>query len=408
METAATSPTVMGEVLPPAHFWRRLSSAAPPPTVHHAGFASPSKWSAVWRCVPSTLGGMTNREVERALRKMAQNQRLFETAFRRSAVIQDTARLLQTTQWPGLARQFGFGKTFRGSPAALALQGLSAHQNLVGVRLADAFAKSASFRIAENTQRTLTSLLTTRSSLIEDSLRPLRTYRGVFDALGESVRRFAEQQREMDEHTDAFVVRHGWPVPLNLPLPAYVQIVRMAASQKREVTQSMVHWFRPQSKAFKTCAETLLSRPLLESRRPLLRQVLRAHRLGDHYLVISTLMPLVEGVLVDGVFGIAGAAPKKGRATKAVQKLETEDPDDTLVRALGNLVVAGAAGMGLFTQSDPAHYGVKGEPRSLNRHAILHGFARRYGSEANALRMVLLLTVIVEVLDIEAAITSST
>ena len=161
---------------------------------------------------------------------MAQNQRLFETAFRRSPVIQDTARLLQTTQWPGLARQFGFGKTFRGGPAALALQGLSAHQNLVGVRLADAFAKSASFRIAENTQRTLTSLLTTRSRLIEDSLRPLRMYRGVFDALGESVRRFAEQQREMDEHTDAFVVRHGWPVPLNLPLPAYVQIVRMAAS----------------------------------------------------------------------------------------------------------------------------------------------------------------------------------
>lgn len=57
--------------------------------------------------------------------------------------------------------------------------------------------------------------------------------------------------------------------------------------------------------------------------------------------------------------------------------------------------------MGLFTRSDPADYGRPAEPKSLNRHAILHGYARRYATQANALRMFLLLAVLLEVVDLQ-------
>lgn len=254
------------------------------------------------------------------------------------------------------------------------------------------------FSIAENAQRTF-SVYAGLGRVVENALKPLRAQQGLFKHLAESVGRFADQHHEIDEHLDAFVLRHGWPIPLDLPMSAYARIVKMSDRPKREVSAAMNHWFRPESRPFRSCAHTLLERPLLASRRPLVKQALRAHRRGEHYLVINSLLPLVEGVLVDGVFR-DDSLPQDGRVQRAVTKLKTGDPDDSVLRAVESLVVAGAAGMGLFTKSDPTGYGRPGEPRSLNRHAILHGYARRYATRANALRMILLMAVLVEVIDL--------
>ncbi len=136
------------------------------------------------------------------------------------------------------------------------------------------------------------------------------------------------------------------------------------------------------------------------SRQPLIKQVLQAHRRGQHYLVICGLMPLVEGVLVDAIF-TPSTAPSWQATQKAVAKLKG-DADGVyggVVQAVERLIIAGAAGMGLFDQADRATWAVGGEPRRLNRHAILHGFARRYGSAVHALKMILLLNVVVQVAD---------
>jgi hypothetical protein len=300
-----------------------------------------------------------------------------------------------------MASDYGFGRTLVGSEAARALEGLASHYNASAVRALEDVRKHGLFRVAENLQITLIDLVQISDQVQRSLLAPLRASQRAFEQLQLQVQRFAEEQRAIDQQLDAFVLRHGWPVPLNLPTTAYRQIVSMAPKGKREVTASMVHWFRPEGRIFRDCASALLNAPALESRMPLIRQVLRAHRRRDHYLVINGLLPLVEGVLVDRVF--EGETPPATSGTqKAVRRLAKE-LDSPLamggaVRAIERLVVSGAAGMGLFTQTSRADYGGSGEPRSLNRHAILHGYARRYGGEANGLRMILLLNVIVQVI----------
>jgi hypothetical protein len=152
-----------------------------------------------------------------------------------------------------------------------------------------------------------------------------------FEQFGQVMSNFVDDQRDLDEETDIFVARHGWPVPTSLPIRAYGEIVAKAHAGKCEVDASMVHWFRPRSRAYTTVREVLDASPGFASRRPLLKQMYAAQRRGHWYLVINY-------------------APST------------------------------------------AH------PRSLNRHGILHGAARRYGTAKNATKLFLLVGLLAECL----------
>ena len=209
--------------------------------------------------------------------------------------------------------------------------------------------------------------------------------------------RLIEEQRQRHELTDAFVRAHGWPVPMHLPISAYRRIVGLAGAGKREVNRFMQEGFRPGTRAFSATAGVLVDSPAFESRRPLVTQALRAHRRGEWYLVINALLPLVEGVLVDYAFEDE-APPENSRPVKAMDRLREKDGValGVAVNTLEVVLLSAGGNMALFAGFDPADYGAPGEPRALNRHAILHGAARRYGSEQNALRLVLLLAVMAE------------
>jgi hypothetical protein len=338
--------------------------------------------------------------VEEAIRAMERRQRMFATAFSRNSAIHDAAALLATPRWMKTIEMLP-NQLVGANSALRAIEGLAEHQSAWAMRVPEHFRTAPLFNVAENLRKTLFTYHGVIENLHETLTAPLRINRAVFDQLAVAARRFAEQQRETDAHLDAFVLRHGWPVPLSLPMSAYQHVVSLAARPKREVTSSMVHWFRPQSKVFRECAGILVEHELLASRRPLIRQALRAHRRGDFYLVINALMPLVEGVLVDAIYA-DGSPPERRGTAKAIEKLKSDTAGKYLegtVAAVERLVVSGAAGMGLFSTVKRATWGADGEPRSLNRHAILHGFARRYATEANALKMILLLGVIVQVTD---------
>jgi hypothetical protein len=343
----------------------------------------------------------SNPQIEAAILRMTETQRSMAAAFQPNLAIAKAAREMAGLNWAKVAPQIGFGRTLVGVTATKALEGLAAHYNVSIARSVVEPSTLGAFRVAENLQQTFLGI----SGLAEQAkalLAPMRAYEGVFQQMQEHVQRFAEAQREIDSQLDAFVLKHGWPVPLTLPARAYNTIAGMADRPKREVTSNMLDWFTPRGRFFRGAVAPLLEKPLLETRRPLIRQVLRAHRRGDHYLVINGLMPLVEGVLVDGVF-VEDNPPETRRAPTAVDRLR-EDLDSPLamagaVKAIERLVVSGAAGMGLFARTEITDYGGQGEPRALNRHAILHGYSRRYGSEANALRMILLLNVITEVIE---------
>jgi hypothetical protein len=218
--------------------------------------------------------------------------------------------------------------------------------------------------------------------------------------MARGISEFIEEQQRMDEQADEFVRKHGWPIPLHLPVRAFRQIAGLAESGKREVNGFMQRSFRPGTRAFRVTEAVLLESPQMESRRPILRQALSAHRRRQWYLVINALLPQVEGVLVD--YAYEGAIPpRSGRKDKALRRLTDQESRSLgiTVDTLEALLSAGT-NVALYGGFDPTRYGSSGEPRHLNRDAILHGASRRYGSERNALRLVLLLAVMAEGFDL--------
>jgi hypothetical protein len=99
------------------------------------------------------------------------------------------------------------------------------------------------------------------------------------------------------------------------------------------------------------------------------------------YLVINGLLPLVEGVLLYVTFP-SGTRPKA--IDKGVDRLAQSAEDEAAFRALEMMIFTAGSGSALFNQySPPAGL----EPRSLNRNAVLHGSARRYGTQQNATKL---------------------
>lgn len=240
-----------------------------------------------------------------------------------------------------------------------------------------------------------------RKSLIE-RIEEIPTYQPMLSQMQKAVNAFMEGQRALDERADEFVAHHGWPVPLRLHPRLFAQIVGRADAPKREVNAMMVETFRPGTRAHNLTREVLLESPHFGSRKVVLEQAMKAYRREEWYLVINSLLPLVEGVLVDAVFVYANAeAPRKSRPEKSVKQLQKVDAElfyPPLVRGLEVMLIPSGAGVALFEGFDPADYGKLGEPRNLNRNAILHGAARRYGSRQNALKLYLLLVMLAELL----------
>ena len=195
-------------------------------------------------------------------------------------------------------------------------------------------------------------------------------------------------------------MRHGWPLPISIPLGLYRHLVELANAPKREVNRRMRAAFKPGTRAHRSTRDVLLDSPAFESRRPLLRQAFRAQRRGEWYLVINALLPLVEGVLVDAAYA-SDIPPDKARPQRALSRLRDAEPaprflEQAAIDSLETIVLPAGGGVALFSDYDPSHYGGPGEPQRLNRNAILHGLARRYGTELNALKLYLLLVVLAE------------
>ncbi len=223
-----------------------------------------------------------------------------------------------------------------------------------------------------------------------------RAWSAPLGELATGIQALIEEQRQMDTRTDEFVRRHGWPVPHLLPNVSYRRVVALADADKRTVNRLMVDVFRPGTKAYLAARSAIDSSSAFEARRPLLRQVWRAQSRGDWYLVISGLLPLVEGVLLDEMFP-TGTRPKKVKPGVERLASDVETPGAAgAVKAAETLLLSAGGGSALFDSYDPPA-GV--EPRSLNRHAVLHGVARRYGTEQNATKLFLLLVLMAECLE---------
>lgn len=343
-------------------------------------------------------GSTAEAELQRLARRWGETA----TAFQGSPAIQGIASKLASTEWPSVAKLVGFGSTLSGAEGVRAVSALASHQVAATTLSGKAWRVGSLLPIVANMEGTIVGLTRvpgTISAFLDSAPKLLLSLRSLFEGWEDTLHELGERQQDLDANTAEFVRRHGWPVPMCLPYRTYGRIVGLAGHPKREVSRAMTDFYRPGSKAFRSCARVLLDWPALEDRRPIVRQALRAHRRGEHYLVINALLPMIEGVLVDAVF-TPETVPDKARSQKALAALRAEDEQDSVLRAVEMLVVSGATGMGLLASSHPRDVTQPDHrPRRLNRHAILHGYARSYGSQANALRMILLLTVLVEVIE---------
>jgi hypothetical protein len=215
--------------------------------------------------------------------------------------------------------------------------------------------------------------------------------------------RLREQREKTAEGSTRFVERHGWPIPLALPPSAIEPLVALTDKPRRLVRQAMVNTFAWRTHAFLYTREVLLESESFESRKRPIEQALRAMRREDYYAAICTMLPLIEGALVDAVFTPV-TTPRKGVVKSALSELA--DPgsleEDWAVQMIEAVLISGAGGVALFETFERGAYGVPGESRRLNRHAILHGSARKYGSRENSLKLFLLLAALADTLDLAA------
>jgi hypothetical protein len=224
-----------------------------------------------------------------------------------------------------------------------------------------------------------------------------------FNALTDQLRGFVDRGRDLDERTDVFLRRHGWPLPVSLPSSLYREVVGMAEAPKRDVNRLMTELFAPGTSGFRFLSQGIQSSSLFLSRRQLLRQSFSAAGKGHWYVVINSLLPLVEGALCDAAYEAPAARPRRGVVKAAVEVIRSDEEQawtsyTVFIRTVEALVLSGGAGVALFDEFNPSAYGGTREPRGLNRHAIAHGLARHYGSRRNSLKLVLLLAALADCL----------
>ena len=95
-----------------------------------------------------------------------------------------------------------------------------------------------------------------------------------------------------------------------------------------------------------------------------------------------------------------GQEPRRQRIEKGIGRLvdaQDETYGEAAFRALETIIIGAGTGSALFEHYAPPP---GREPRSLNRHGVLHGSARRYGTEQNATKLFLLIVVLAECLAI--------
>src|SRR4051794_4649506 len=120
---------------------------------------------------------MKDKEIEDALRGMAETRQAIDSAFQRNKAIGAAARELARRDWPTIAPKFGFGRTLVGADAARAFERMAARYNASVVR-SPAFTSPllGAFRVAENLQKSILDLSKFGEQRRTTLMEPMRAY----------------------------------------------------------------------------------------------------------------------------------------------------------------------------------------------------------------------------------------
>lgn len=190
-----------------------------------------------------------------------------------------------------------------------------------------------------------------------------------------------ERQRE----AATALQRDGWLLIPSWPVTLGQRLVAMRQREGKRALDSAVCAIYSQHRAasLRRMISEWMEFDEFRERRPIIREALALHREGRYKASIPTLLPHVEGVLVD-VF-----AP--GAGVVKIPKLYRDSIDEAHSHAL--LVEGFIAALEVVYGFEPFAT-TSPRRRKLHRHAILHGRSIKYASEANSLKVFMILDLV--------------
>lgn len=181
----------------------------------------------------------------------------------------------------------------------------------------------------------------------------------------------------------------GWYLPVHPQLHRYVlEHIEYQIPFDARRTASLI---QPASAHWPWITESLLATPSIQSRRPVLADALFCIEEGRWHAAISTTLPLIEGVVSDHAGILNGM-----RVPRRLEHILDHGTIDSL-EALSAVPALHVLEAEIFAKTDFSKVSVA--DTALNRHLILHGRTTGYGSEIGALRALMFVVALAELLD---------
>ncbi len=257
--------------------------------------------------------------------------------------------------------------------------------------LAASLAETAAYSVKMALQQALKSIFkeyeVTYKIILASYFRP---FQDVLLEVGKSFRTILDKLSKLEARMleDTLCSHRWWPVP-GLPFEFYEGILILIENgETRRVNRYICAWFRwNRYRRLTRMAKRWDDNRYFRRRRPIYRQALKGHRRRLYNLTVPGLVPLVEGIARDYLWGEHGISERRG-LTAIKEALSRNIPDDVYQEELQQILIRFLTSS---TFADTDRDDVLTSGYELNRHGVAHSRHIRYGSEANSLRCFLLL-----------------
>ena len=229
----------------------------------------------------------------------------------------------------------------------------------------------------------------------------------ILTSFTEEISRSVEEAKATSQALGAPITRAGFWISPSAPFPLFSLLKRLVDNGEatpESIRQAIVGYFEADDFYYlKSMVDGWKRNLYFIDRMSIITEALDAHINGKYSLSIPTLLPLVEGIMIE----IVGRRATKRESIKAwagnaIEKMYT----DAMREASKDAVIAYVTGITVYGKVEPENYftpqrfpewlkqhGLTGD-QVLQRHAILHGVQKDYASKENSFRAFFLLDVL--------------
>jgi len=203
-------------------------------------------------------------------------------------------------------------------------------------------------------------------------------------------RRFIEQQEALKEYyrkAQMYLFDEGWYLGGDMPIPIYGILAKMVDEGRHtDIEEAMCEWAR---KELDDIIDSAMK--AFKDRAKILKDATDAHRNGKYSLSIPVFFAQSDGMAKE----IIGNCLFRGDPTRALETM-LDQFDEFPLSGYSDILLDPLRSISLFYKVPPKKV-LKCGRTSVNRSEVLHGSQLDYASEANSLRVIVLLGYLVGV-----------